>query len=437
MKKSFSFLLFCFVLWGCKAPQKEEIADLNRPQDAIPYVHQDQIDQSQEALDTLKSQYLKQFFSPFVDLVPNPNREEVFWIEKSLIKSSGFGENLEVDSPQYSQKILESMQIDKYPSLVRKAIVIKDTNVRAVPSIKPVFSKADGYPFDRWQNSLIFYGTPVLITHYDVSRRWAHIQTGFVYGWVEVSDLALISQDQIQEILKVQNFMMPKDDEGALFDKNDRYITEKRIGKLFMFDQNHEMLLFQRTSSGNLKIEKLPVDLESFHPFPQRFSQTAMAEYVNLLVGQKYGWGGLYENRDCSAFVRDVFSNFGLYLPRNSFTQAKYGTHQIKLEDLSLKEKEKMIINNASPFATIIWLKGHIMLYLGKDEEGNVMVAHSAWSVKSSDLFGEREHKLGGVVITTLKPGNEYNGIFFKSPTLGDRARMINNFYPVLMGQNQ
>ncbi|RAX51701.1 SH3 domain-containing protein [Helicobacter sp. 10-6591] len=45
----------------------------------------------------------------------------------------------------------------------------------------PKFSKKTGYPFDRWQNSLIFAGTPVLITHFDTSLRFAHIQAGFVF----------------------------------------------------------------------------------------------------------------------------------------------------------------------------------------------------------------------------------------------------------------
>lgn len=437
MKRSFSLFCLIFLLWGCKSVQKDAIADLNKPQDAMLYAQKIQDEQSSQTLEMLKKQYLKHFFAPFVDLSPNPNLSEVFWIQNSLKKSSGFGENLEANSPQYTQKILEDMQIEKYPSSPQKAIMIKDANVRAVPSLKPMFSKPDGYPFDRWQNSLIFYGTPVLVTHYDASKRFAHIQTDFVYGWVEVSDLAFLTQAQVQEMIKIKNFVMPKGDEGVLLDKHQRYITQKRIGKLFMLDEHHRMLVFKRTSSGDLKIEKLQIDLADFHPFPQAFSQTAAAEYINLLMGQKYGWGGMYENRDCSAFIRDILGNFGLYLPRNSFAQAQYGTHQIKLDDLALKEKEKIIAQNASPFASVIWLKGHIMLYLGKDKEGNVIVAHSGWSVKSQDIFGQKEHKLGGVVITSLKPANEYNGVFFKSPTLGDRAKIVNNFYPALMGQTQ
>lgn len=433
MKQFFSLVVCVIVFWGCR--QNTGIADLKKPQDATLYAQDLQIHQNTEALQKLKQEYLKNFFAPFIDLEPNPNTKEVFWIEGSLAKYPGYGENLEANSPEYTQGILENMQIDRYPSVKQKAIIIKDTNVRAVPTLRPRYSKSNGYPFDRWQNSLIFYGTPVLITHYDVSKRFAHIQTEFVYGWVEASDLAFVDPKQVKTLLGVKNFVMPNTDEGSLVDKNGYFLTKMRIGKLLMLDSKHRLFVFKRQASGHLKIEKTEVDLKRFHSFPQGFSPKIVAEHINTLMGQKYGWGGLNESRDCSSFVRDILGNFGLYLPRNSLAQAKFGNHQIPLENLSLKEKEKIILRDAIPFATLIWLKGHIMLYIGRDSEGNPLVAHSAWSVQTSDVWGKTEHKLGGVVITTLKPANEYNGWLFGSQTLGDRAKKINNLLPLLEGK--
>lgn len=437
MKRFFKIALLGFFLIGCNDVRDEKIADLREPQDAMLYVQEkNEKQESQETLQALKKDYLEKFFAPFASLSPNPNVQEVFWMQGSLKKYPGYGENLEANSKEYTQKILKDMQLELYPSVSQKAIVIKDTNVRAVPTLRPRFSKPNGYPLDRWQNSSIFYGTPVLITHYDASKRFAHIQTEFVYGWVEVSDLALVSDVQIQMLLGVKDFVMPKTDAINLYDKHKQFLTQGRIGKLFMLDSKGRMFAFKRKSSGELRIEFNPFDLKDFHSFPQSFSQKDVAEYINALMGQKYGWGGMYESRDCSSFIRDIFSNFGLYLPRNSYAQAQYGTHQIRLDDLKLSEKEKVILQNAIPFATIVWLKGHIMLYIGKNKNGEPMMAHSGWSVQSENLWGKREHKLGGVVITTLKPANEFNGIIFGAKTLGDRTRIINNLYPYLHGVN-
>ncbi|MCE3046845.1 SH3 domain-containing protein [Helicobacter kayseriensis] len=435
MRSFLSILCLTLLFWGCGENQTSSLEDLKRPQDAMIYAQEMEEFQTPEILQELKNTYLKEFFAPFSGMVANPNTQEVFWIQGSLQKYPGYGENLEANTLEYTQGILQNMQIKKYPSASQMALVIKDTNVRAVPTMRPRFSKPNGYPFDRWQNSLIFYGTPVLITHYDVSGRYAHIQTNFVYGWVEVADLALVSKTQAKELLNIKTFVMPNNDTQSIKDKEGRYLTQMRVGKLFMLDDKKQMLLFQRTSSGNLKISKTTADLSDFHSFPQAFSQKAVAYYINLLVGQKYGWGGMYESRDCSAFIRDIFGNFGLYLPRNSYAQAQYGNHQIGLDSLKLPQKESMILQNAIPFATILWLKGHIMLYIGKDQEGRAMVAHSGWSVQSSNLWEKKEHKLGGVVITTLTPAEEYNGILFGSPSLGDRVRIMNQLLPYLKGQ--
>lgn len=433
MRQFFSFIICLAIFCGCQ--DSSQIRDLQKPQDASIYAKDVSNQQSLEAIDGLKKEYLKNFFAPFVDLKPNTNIQEVFWIQSSLNKYPGYGENLKPNTLEYTQGILRDMQIENYPSVIQKAIVVKDANVRAVPTLRPRFSESSGYPFDRWQNSLIFYGTPVLITHYDVSKRFAHIQTEFVYGWVEVSDLALVNQEQIQKMLQVKNFVMPNDDRGIIYDKRGNFVTQARLGKLFMLDSQNKVLILKRTSSGHLKLETSKINLEDFHSFPQVFSQKAAAGYINALMGQRYGWGGLYESRDCSAFIRDVLANFGLYLPRNSLAQANYGDHQINLQNLNFKEKEKVILQNASPFSTLIWLKGHIMLYIGKDDENNPIVAHSGWSVQSSNFLGKKEHKLGGVVITTLKPASEFNGIFFKSKSLGDRVGKINDLLPILEGK--
>lgn len=434
MKRFLSVLYLAIFFLGCGDKNTQEEVQLSQNQDAKTYINpQVKFESNPEALQKIKEEYLSKFFAPFTGLEPNKNIAEVFWIRSSLQKALGYGENLKKLTYKETQKILEDMQIPLYPLLSQKAIITKDAFVRAVPSIHPRYSKPTGYPFDRWQNSLIFYGTPVLITHIDSSKRFAHIQTEFVYGWVEMSDLALVSEDQAKRIASFKDFVIPNTDSKMLYSRSGDYITQLRVGKLFALAGENGVWIYKRQSDGKLRIEKAKINPKDFLSFPQPFSQEAMAESINLLIGQQYGWGGMYENRDCSAFIRDLFAQFGLYLPRNSYAQGNYGTYQIKLEGLNVPQKEKVIFSNATPFGSVLYLKGHIMLYLGKDSTtGELIVAHSAWSVNTSDLFAKTEHKLGGVVITTLKPANQYNGLWTHSPTLGDRVLLVNDLYKAM-----
>ena len=132
----------------------------------------------------------------------------------------------------------------------------------------------------------------------------------------------------------------------------------------------------------------------------------------------------MYENRDCSAFIRDVLMNVGIFLPRNSLAQVNaaksspYSTYIALPKDND--KKIDLIKQTALPFRTIFWLKGHIMLYIG-EYNNEPIVMHDVWAVRSS----KGVNILGGISITTLIPGNEQNGINPPSSLL-DRIEAMN-----------
>ena len=120
------------------------------------------------------------------------------------------------------------------------------------------------------------------------------------------------------------------------------------------------------------------------------------------LTNKPYGWGGLYNNRDCSAMIKDIYTPFGIWLPRNSTSQAKNGGLFFDLSNLEAESKEEFILNNAVPYLTLLWFPGHIMLYIGEKDEDPI-VFHNIWGIRTND---ERKRKIiGKSVITTLQPG--------------------------------
>ena len=102
-------------------------------------------------------------------------------------------------------------------------------------------------------------------------------------------------------------------------------------------------------------------------------------------------------------FIRDIYVDSGVLLPRNSADQAAGYT------DISMMkpdEKKEFIVNNAKPWRSVLYLKGHIMLYIGQKSDGEPLVIHDAWGIKSFDANGkEGRYMLGGIVITTLEEG--------------------------------
>ncbi|EJB97908.1 hypothetical protein HPHPH34_0418 [Helicobacter pylori Hp H-34] len=428
--------MFLFV--GCMK-KDFTLKDLSLPQEASSYLassqngsHNNSID-PQALRENLKESYLKAWYSPWLDAKVKSNKKEVFWILKEMNKSTGYGEDLKPNAKAFNDELIKSMDIERYPSAKIKAVVVRDSDVRAVPTNKPYYLSQKGYPFDRYQNSLIFQGTPVLITHFNTDKTYAHIQSSFVYGWIKVSDLAYMHDKDIELLTKLKNYVMPIKDKIPLYTDYGDFYTDARVGELFALipqsqnasqnPQKKELKAygFLKDAKGYAALQSVILNEKDFFVFPKAFTSENMAYFIDTMLGQKYGWGGLLGNRDCSAFTRDSFANFGILLPRNSYAQSRYANNYVDLSSMKAKEKEDYILKNATPFGTLIYLKGHIMLYLGAYNH-QAIVAHSIWSVQTQKHFKTLSHKIGGVVITSLWLAEEHNGAFSKKKLLIDRV---------------
>ncbi|WQZ61808.1 SH3 domain-containing protein [Helicobacter pylori] len=432
-------VVFLFLFVGCMK-KDFTLKDLSLPQEASSYLassqngsHNDQSIDPQALRENLKESYLKAWYSPWLDAKVKSNKKEVFWILKEMNKSTGYGEDLKPNAKAFNDELIKSMDIERYPSAKIKAVVVRDSDVRAVPTNKPYYLSPKGYPFDRYQNSLIFQGTPVLITHFNLDKTYAHIQSSFVYGWIKVSDLAYMHDKDIELLTKLKNYVMPIKDKIPLYTDYGGFYTNARVGELFALipqsqnasqnPQKKELKAygFLRDAKGYAALQSVILDEKDFFVFPKAFNSENMAYFIDTMLGQKYGWGGLLGNRDCSAFTRDSFANFGILLPRNSYAQSRYANNYVDLSSMKAKEKEDYILKNATPFGTLIYLKGHIMLYLGAYNH-QAIVAHSIWSVQTQKHFKTLSHKIGGVVITSLWLAEEHNGAFSKKKLLIDRV---------------
>jgi hypothetical protein len=124
---------------------------------------------------------------------------------------------------------------------------------------------------------------------------------------------------------------------------------------------------------------------------------------INEVEKTNYGWGGIYNQRDCSSMLRDLYAPFGIWLPRNSSQQAKIGK-VIFLKDKTDKEKVQIIKEKAIPFKTLLYKRGHIVLYLGTYNE-KIIIFHNAWGIKTKKDGVEGRYVVGKPVYTTLQFG--------------------------------
>ena len=421
-RSTFFVLLLLVVTAGCiHHPQPGCIADLSEmPQD--PHQYRNAPGQMMPAIDQaeqrrMAQEYRSRYFLPWRCDGPIHSEDTLYWGMDEFGGRILFAAQGLPYPEEWWASVRSNARREGFPSMNRSGITVRTTHMRVLPSQEPVFFDPDqagqGYPFDMMQNSILWPHTPVHVMHRSGDRAWILVETAWVFGWVRADDVAWVNTDQRQRmeksrLLAVTHATLP------LMDDQEAFQGQARIGTfLFGLDQNqkgYQIALPVRGHGGQAVIRSGLVDSEAISPFPLELSPQRVSDLAGRMMGQMYGWGGLYARRDCSAGIRDLFAPFGLWLPRNSSQQAEAG-RVLDISDFCAEEKEDFIAANGAPFMTLLWKPGHIMLYIGQHEQ-RAAVWHVMWGLKTESLWtGEGRHVVGRTVITSLRPGRELNSL--------------------------
>ncbi|RXJ70072.1 hypothetical protein CRV08_00475 [Halarcobacter ebronensis] len=415
MLKSTLLLIAVILLFSACSYKEIQIEDeLNYPQSPKTYINNLQeitLDQN-----TLSKEFIKKFYSPWDLSSLKYPKDEAMWGE-TYAKREIFLENHRVAQKEWFKKLTDNSNFDKYNSVLKKAITTKNCDFRVMPTNSNFFYNpsvaGEGYPFDYNQNSRVKINTPVMVSHFSKDKAWAFVQANYVLGWVRVDNLYFVNEKEIEEFKNQELYVIKKEGYQS-FDIN--LVEELKVGTFFPKVEDKFLVA---TNNG---FKKVSLKEETITPFPLKFNSSNIVELLNEFIGEPYGWGGLNNHRDCSSFTQDFFTPFGLYLNRNSKAQT-FGHKYLDVSKLNDKEKKEFIVKNGTPFLTLVYLSGHIMLYIGTFNN-EPLVMHNMWGVRTwRSLFSQGRKVVGKTVITTLEPGIELESA--KNSTILKRVKGI------------
>lgn len=355
------------------------------------------------------------FFMPWHIGSLKMDKEKAAWAN-SVFQKKGkyFAENKRPWEEQEIEAIIENTNFANFNKEKIYAITTGQTQVRNLPSLRPFFKDpklaGEGFAFDYLQNTLLHVNEPIFISHFSKDRAWAFIQSQVSTGWIPVDSFKILNAKEQTRFFQSSFLLITKDD-TPLYDLVGNYALHVKLGALFpIIDEQKEFFVSYIYKDKKILI-KIPKDISS--RFPLTFNEKNVAMITNQLLNEKYGWGGFMNNRDCSAMTRDYFLSFGKWLPRNSFSQSKTGEY-ISLEGLSDEKKEKVLQKFAIPFESLLYLHGHIMLYIGT-QNGKSMVMHNTWGIAVEKEGKEQRDIIGKAIVSDLYLGENQNNIIEKS----------------------
>jgi cell wall-associated NlpC family hydrolase len=333
-------------------------------------------------------------------------------------RETGYGQNFRPHTQAWIDAIAHNMDVaqfgrDPHYRPARRAIATGNVLIRELPTMDPSFYShrlaGEGYPFDNLQISAARPGTPLYVLGSSVDGAWDYVQTPDVQGWVASGKVGLVSDAFVErwrsaaraQLAAVIAASAPVRDSDGVF----RFAAP--AGTLLPVAPGSsaaqlDVMVPARDVDGHAIARIAPLAAGDAVPAPWSATPRHLATLMKNLIGRPYGWGNTGFYNDCSSELQSIFATFGVWLPRHSSTQMSAGA-MTDLSDASPPERLAYLVRHGVPMRTLIYIGGHVMLYLGTttyDHRVVPLVYQDVWGLRPAD--NSRRAVIGGSVIMPL-----------------------------------
>ena len=140
------------------------------------------------------------------------------------------------------------------------------------------------------------------------------METSFTFGWMPVEDFGRVDNNFLKE-WESSRYAVITRDQTRIFYKNGQFALKSSLGYRFPVvgetpEKLEILVAVTGASSDCAVIKKGYVARDAAAMAPVRLTSLNAVKIANELIGEPYGWGGLYGNRDCSSMTRDFFLCF-------------------------------------------------------------------------------------------------------------------------------
>ncbi|SIQ05131.1 NlpC/P60 family protein [Solilutibacter tolerans] len=315
--------------------------------------------------------------------------------------------------------------LDAIPAdvVVRHALVTERADLRTFPTTTRVFSRAGDTDIDRFQESALFPGTPVLVLHESRDRNWVYVMSTRYAAWMRRDHLAVGPADDVFAYADRQPWLIVTGVRAETV-----YTPEQPQLSRLSLDMGTRVPLRQdwpenqpvngqlpagayvidlptRDKNGRLHIAQalLPKSVDVATDYLPLTPRSVLTQGFKFL-GERYGWGHSYDARDCSGFVSEVYAGFGVQMPRNTSDQGKSPAFNTLQVPASTTRDERIALMKTLAPGDLIYIPGHVMMVIGH-EGGLTYVIHDTPGVRYRDAQGRSAHyPLNAVSVTPLEP---------------------------------
>lgn len=261
---NFGLIIFIIaILSGCTTKQSNlnDIKDIVEiSQDPTSYTN-NIITLNKNYQKTLDKNFNKVYFKPWDQKKISTSKKEAMW-GIAYTKREMYGQNYRKLNEQWFEEIVNNANFSKFNSNLKKAITVQNTNLRVLPTNKPMFldpkEAGEGFPFDYNQNSSIYINTPIIISHYSKDKAWVFVESNFAQGWLSTKSIAILNNKTIKQF-RNNNYAVAIKDNFPIY-KNGKFIEYIKLGTIFPIRKNNFIIIGRDTKAkGFIRYIKIKI----------------------------------------------------------------------------------------------------------------------------------------------------------------------------------
>lgn len=334
----------------------------------------------------------------------------------------------------YYNKLKENLNLNALQEVnkVKYGITVKRTIMKTYPTYDVLFKEGDNYEFDRLMETAVYPLEPLVILSYSKDNKWIFAQMYNYLAWIPAEDVAITTKEELFDYINTKDFIVttgkrvftvnnPLNSQISelKFDMGVRIplATQDEIGD-DIYGQNptgnYVVKLPTRDKNGMMSLKlALMSKSEDVNVGYIYYTKRNILNQAFKLLGERYGWGGMFNGRDCSAFIMDIYRTMGFKLPRNTGEQAEIAMANDYNMPKEMKLDERQRLFDGMNTGAALYMPGHAMLYLGKYNGEHYMI-HDFSGFYNKDENGKykyyrsRQIMVTPVTIVSSEDGKTY-----------------------------
>ncbi|WP_242163450.1 SH3 domain-containing protein [Lysobacter sp. M15] len=307
--------------------------------------------------------------------------------------------------------------------ITRFGLVVRRASLRTFPTHLRVFTAPDDTDIDRFQETALFPGTPVVIAHVSRDRKWWFVVSPLYTGWIERSAVAEGTRDDVfGYVHRTPTLTVTDAKVRTVYTPGAPALSELELD---MGTRVPHLTAVPPTAviNGQLAYAAWPVQLPvrtedgqlAFSPAliprnadvarePLPLTRANILRQAFKFLGERYGWGHDYNGRDCSGFVSEVYRSMGVLMPRNTSDQARGPAFDRIAFDATTTPEQRAAALRRLQVGDLVYVPGHVMMVIGR-ERGEPWVIHDVQGVSVRNAQGALQRiPLNAVSVTPLLP---------------------------------